>query len=68
MPGTLEERQGGLCGWSRVSEGARGRRGGQRGDGASPKGLEGLQEELRRCLLLHMKRKGIFLPFILTSR
>ena len=29
MPGVLEEQPGGLCVWSRVSEGGRGRRGGR---------------------------------------
>lgn len=32
MPGMLEEQPGGPCGWNRVTEGERGRRGGQGGD------------------------------------
>ena len=43
MPGVLEEQQGGLCVWSRVSEGERGRRGGQGGDGAGGAGPWGPQ-------------------------
>ena len=34
VPGMLEEQRGGPCVWSRVSEGERGRRGGQGGDWA----------------------------------
>ena len=38
MPGELEEPLEGLCVWSRVSEGERGRRRGQGGDGAGRAG------------------------------
>ena len=43
MPGVLEEQRGGPCGWSRASEGERGRRGGQEGDRAGHAGPCGLR-------------------------
>ena len=46
VPGMLEQQRGGLCGWSRVSEGERGRRGGQGGDRAGRGGPCGLWGEL----------------------
>ena len=42
----LEEQQEGLCGWSRVSKGERGRTEGQGGDGEGLAGSCGLQEDL----------------------
>ena len=46
MPCAIEEQWGGLCVWSRVSKGERGRRGGQGVDGASRAGPCVSQEDL----------------------
>ena len=67
-PGVLEEQRGGPSVWSRVSEGERGRRGGQGGERGRCAGPVGLREGPRPYLFLTIKREGVLFPLVLMEQ